>query len=164
MNFRFFQNRFSRRAALAGLIAAALGGASWSAHAHGGWHRGGFSDDPAKMEAGIDRMLDRMYSRIEATEEQKAKITPLVKNAAKEVAPLRQKAREARAKAVELLKAPAVDRAALESLRAEQIQAHDQASRRFSQVLADVAEVLTPAQRAQVAERLQSRHGRWHRG
>lgn len=172
MDFNFFRHRFFRRAALAGMVAAALGGASWAhAHGHGGWHRGGFSADPARMEAGIERMLKHLYVEIEATEEQKAKITPLVKDAAKEVAPLRQKAREARGKAVELLKAPTVDRAALEKLRAEQIQAHDQASRRFSQALADVAEVLTSEQRAKVAAHLQRRQGgrghgegRRHRG
>jgi len=51
-----------------------------------------------------------------------------------------------------------VDRAALETLRAEQLQLAEQASRRLTQALADVADVLTVAQRKQLAERI----GRWH--
>ncbi len=53
---------------------------------------------------------------------------------------------------------PSVDRAALEALRADQLQMAEQASRRFTQALADAADVLTPEQRKQLAERA----GRWH--
>jgi Spy/CpxP family protein refolding chaperone len=64
---------------------------------------------------------------------------------------------------MELLAAPAIDRGAIEQLRAEQIQAADAASKRLTQALADVAEVLTPEQRKQLAERMQKRHER-HQG
>src|SRR6266478_5825887 len=47
----------------------------------------------------------------------------------------------------ELLSHDPVDRAALEALRADQLKLAEQASRRFTQALADVADVLTPEQR-----------------
>ena len=68
------------------------------------------------------------------------------------------KMHDARRQAVELLSRESVDRAALETLRADQLRLADQASMRFTQALADVADVLTPEQRKQLAERI----GRWH--
>ena len=65
---------------------------------------------------------------------------------------------DARRQAVELLSHDTVDRAALEALRADQLKLAEQASRRFTQALADVADVLTPEQRKALAERI----GRWH--
>jgi Spy/CpxP family protein refolding chaperone len=68
--------------------------------------------------------------------------------------------REARQQAVALLAEPTVDRAALEVLRAGQLQLAEGASRRLTQALADVADVLTPEQRRQLAERAARWHGR----
>jgi Spy/CpxP family protein refolding chaperone len=50
-----------------------------------------------------------------------------------------------------------VDRAALEAVRVEAIQHMDLASKDLVKAVADVAEVLTPAQRQQLAE-LHKRH------
>ena len=49
-------------------------------------------------------------------------------------------------------------------LAAEHIVLAEQASKRFAQALADVAEVLTPAQRKQIAERMESFGRRWRHG
>ena len=54
-----------------------------------------------------------------------------------------------------------IDRGALEGLRSDQLQAADTASRRLTQALADVAEVLTPYQRQKLAEHVRHRRG-WH--
>jgi len=81
-----------------------------------------------------------------------------VKGAARELLPLRAKMHDARRQAVELLSGESIDRAALETLRADQLKLAEQASKRFVQALADVADALTPEQRKQLAERL----GRWH--
>jgi Spy/CpxP family protein refolding chaperone len=71
---------------------------------------------------------------------------------------MRDRMRDARLQAATLLAQPTIDRAALEALRANQLQLAEQASRRLTQALADVADVLTPEQRKQLAERA----GRWH--
>jgi Spy/CpxP family protein refolding chaperone len=70
-------------------------------------------------------------------------------------------ARTARAKAIALMSAPTIDRAAIETLRVEQIGLADTASKRIAQALADTAEVLSPEQRVKLAERMQRRQGRW---
>jgi len=162
------RRRFFRRAAIATLIAGLAGGIGVKAFAHGGpggWHRGGGymggPIDPAQMEARVDRMLKHMYIDIDATEEQKRKIDPIVKGAAKDLIPLRQQIRAARKQAMELFTKETIDRAAIEKLREGQIQLAAQASKRFTQALTDVAEVLTPEQRKQLAERM-GRFGGWH--
>jgi Spy/CpxP family protein refolding chaperone len=71
---------------------------------------------------------------------------------------MRTQFQDARRQAIDLLARERVDRAALEALRADQLRLAEQASLRFTQALADMADVLTPAQRKQLTERI----GRWH--
>lgn len=151
------RRRFFRFAA-AGAALAGLSGLAWKAAAHG--NRGG-PIDPARMDEHLDRMLKHLYVEIDATPEQQQKLEPIVKQAAKELMPLREKVREARRQGMELFSAPSIDRAAIERLRVEQIAAAEDASKRFVRALADVADVLTPGQRKTVAARMQHRrHGR----
>ena len=159
------RRRFLRRAAIATAFAgiATVIGVKALAHAGGPWghHRGGFMGatlDPARVDEHLDRMLKHLYVEIDATEAQKQQIAPVVKSAARDLLPVRAKMQEARRQAVELLSREHVDRAALEALRADQLKLAEQASMRFTQALADVADVLTPEQRKQLAERI----GRWH--
>jgi Spy/CpxP family protein refolding chaperone len=63
-----------------------------------------------------------------------------------------------------LLTADTIDRGAIEALRAEHLQLAERASRRFAQVLADMAEVLTPEQRKDLAGRMERHRSGWHRG
>lgn len=158
------RRRFFKRAAVATLIAGAATGIGMKAFAHagfGGWHRGGFLSgpvDPARLDEHLERMLKHFSVEIDATDAQRQKLAPIVKGAARDLLPLRTQLHDARRQAVELLSRDSVDRAALESLRESQLRLADQASRRFTQALADVADVLTPEQRKQLAERI----GRWH--
>ncbi len=99
-----------------------------------------------------------LYAEIDATDAQQQLLAPIVKGAAQDFLPLRAKMHEAHRRAVELLSQDALDRAALETLRADHMRLAEQASRRFIQALADVADVLTPEQRRQLAQHI----GRWH--
>jgi Spy/CpxP family protein refolding chaperone len=117
--------------------------------------------DPERAARFTDRMADRIVSAVDGTPEQKAKIATIAQAAMTDLMPMREKARAGRQRGLELLRAPSVDRAAMEALRAEQIALADGASRRVVQALADTAEVLTPEQRARLAERMQRRAGRW---
>jgi len=159
---------FFRRAgiaALVGTLATGFGAKAWAHGGPGGWHRGGGgfmggAMDPAKMDERIERRVKHFAVEVDATPAQTAKLTEIAKAAAKDLRPLREKVRDARKRGMDLLSAPTIDRAAIERLRAEQIQAADSASRRVSQALADTAEVLTHEQRKKFAERMQRRHGR----
>ena len=165
------RRRFFKRAAIATLIGGIAAGLGIKAFAQGGgpggWHRGGFMAGPldsAQVDEHLDRMLKHLYVEIDATDGQKQKLAPIVKQAVKDLLPLREKMQAARKQAVELLTGDAIDRAAIEALRAEHLQLAEQASRRIAQALADAAEVLTPAQRKELAARMEKhRHG-WRHG
>ncbi|HPU54473.1 MAG TPA: Spy/CpxP family protein refolding chaperone [Burkholderiaceae bacterium] len=145
------------------LAGAAVVVASLAACAPGQHHRGdgpmGHSGqmDPEAMGRRVDKGVDRVLSDVQASAEQKQKVGAIVRQAIADLAPLRDKHRTARKSAVDLLAAPTIDRAAMEALRAEQMQLADQASRRMTQALADVADVLTPEQRVKLKERLERR-------
>ena len=165
------RRRFFKRAAIATLIGGIAAGIGIKVFAQGGgtggWHHGGFTGgplDPAQVDEHLDRMLKHLYVEIDATDEQKQKLAPIVKQAAKDLLPLREKLQTAHKQAIELLTRDAIDRAAIEALRAEHLQLAEQASRRVTQTLADVAEVLTPAQRKELAARMEKHRGGWRHG
>jgi periplasmic protein CpxP/Spy len=140
-------NRF-RRITLATLAGGLAAGVGFTAFGRGRGH-----------EMDLDRMLKHLYVEIDATEEQKAKLEPIAKQAAKDLLPMRDSLRAGRGQAIELLTQERVDLQAIEALRAKQLQLADQASRRLTQAMADAAEVLTPAQRKELAAHVARR--RW---
>jgi periplasmic protein CpxP/Spy len=140
-------------------LGALLAGVAWKAHSHG--RHGAF--DPSRLEEYLDRGLKHFYVELDATPEQQRRLEPIVKEAARELLPLREKLQAARRRGLEILSAPAIDRGSLEALRVEQLQLAETGSRRLAQALADVADVLTPEQRKAIAERME-RHRAWSRG
>jgi len=161
------RRRFFWRAATATVIAGLATGIGARAFAHGGgvcgWPRGGLMGaalDPATLDAHLDRALKHLYVEIDATDAQKQQLAPIVKGAARDLLPLRAKMHDARRQAVELLSQQNIDRVALETLRADQLKLAEMASQRFTQAIADVADVLTPDQRKQLAERITRWQGR----
>jgi periplasmic protein CpxP/Spy len=164
LTFTFFGGRRGLYSTLAALsLAGAVGHAAAQAPQGGpasglGAHGGRGGHDMSRM---AEHRVDRIIKEVDGTPEQKAKLTQLAQAAQKDVQPLREQLMAARKKGMELLAAPAVDRAALEKLRAEQSQLMESISKRMLTHLADAAEVLTPAQRAKLAERMKARgeHG-----
>ena len=142
----------TRRTTIAGVlggIAASL--ASAGALAHGRRQHGAM--DPAQMDERIERFIGHLAVDVDATPEQRQKLTVIAKGAAHDLAPLRTQSRELRKQGVALFTAPSVDKNAVEQLRVKRMQNADAASRRISQALTDAADVLTPEQRKKAAER-----------
>ncbi|NLD55828.1 MAG: periplasmic heavy metal sensor [Burkholderiaceae bacterium] len=131
-------------------------------HRHGEMRGRGFSAE--RMGERIDRMAYRLVRSVDGTPEQEIKIREIARTAAKEVAELRKQGRELRKQGMDLLKAPSIDRAAIESLRGQQMALQDSISKRMSTAFADAAEVLTPEQRVKLAERAEQRGKRGQRG
>jgi len=155
----------TKRFTLAALFGGLLAGIGSKALAHGGRHGFGAGPiDPAEMNERIEQFVKHLAVEVDATPDQQEKLAVIAKDAAKELAPLREQAREARRKAIELFSAPNIDRAAIEQLRTIHLKQADAASRRLTQALADAAEVLTPEQRKTLAERAARHRGGWHRG
>lgn len=164
------------------LVGGLAGVAATKAFSHGGFghhmHRGpgivqlaaagGGAIDPAVAEARAERMARHFGVEVNATADQQEKITALVKAAAKDLLPLRDKMQSARKDLVDLVGAASIDKAAVERLRGEQMASADAATRRLSQAIVDIAEVLTPEQRKTLADRItawrEHRGWGWHKG
>jgi Spy/CpxP family protein refolding chaperone len=146
-------------AGLAALTGLGLAGAAAQAQ---GWGRRRM--DPEEMARRLDYRIGRLIKDVGGTPQQKDKLVAIATAALAELRPMREQLRAARRRGVELLAAPAIDRAALEQLRVTQVQAADAKSRRMVQAMADAAEVLTPDQRAKVADHLKQRMEHRRRG
>lgn len=146
----------SRRRWFAGL--AALGGIGLLAAqvpAHGWGRRGAL--DPQERARRLDYRIGRLMQDVGGTPQQKDRLLAVISAAMADSRPLREQARQARLRSLDLLAAPVIDRGALEQQRALQIQAADARSRRTLQAMAEAADVLTPEQRAKVVARLKLR-------
>jgi periplasmic protein CpxP/Spy len=122
---------------------------------HFAWQRGGLFDGPlsqAQIDDRIDRMTKHLAIELDATPEQQMKIAGIAKAVVGDLRPMREQAQAARARALNLLTAPSIDRSAIEQLRTEQIALADTASKRVVQALADASDVLTPEQRRKLAD------------
>lgn len=161
----FGRRRWSRRFAIGAMSVAAIGAAGIGfAHAHGpGGHGGqGWGQrDPAQMQRFMEERLRRALTEVGANEVQQTQVTDIMRAAMTELMPLREQGRNARQTSMRLLAQPTVDRAQLEVLRQQQVSLHDQVTKRMTQAFADVADVLTPDQRAKFAERFQRRMRDW---
>lgn len=140
---------------IGGLFAAGCASAQgWGHHGRGDW-----GDNPERA----GKMVSRLLSKVDASDEQKKKVADIVKSAMGDMKAIRDKSRDGRRATADLLARPTIDRAALEGLRAEQSRLAESASRRMTEALADAAEVLTPEQRAKLGERMKSRMEGHHR-
>lgn len=151
------------------LLGTMLGGIGLGVFARmaAGWHGGGphgrwHGADPAEMREHMQERLERLLDEVDATDEQEARIRAIAAQAFDDIEPYRTQRETVRKRAQEILTQATVDRSALEALRAEQVQNFEAVSRRFTQALADVADVLTAEQRTELAKHLSKR--RRHRG
>jgi Spy/CpxP family protein refolding chaperone len=123
---------------------------------HGPGPRGGmpmFGAMSGQMGRGIDRMLDGLG----VTDAQRSQIKQITTSAAADIRAQREAGRALHEKGMQLFAAPTVDASAAESLRQQMLAQHDQSSRRMLQAMLDVSKVLTPEQRAKMAQRAKER-------
>lgn len=164
---RFTLPTAATRLALGGLLlavagAAALPAMAWGPDArpdarpehaaHRGEHRGGPAEGPLS-----GRMLERLLERVKATDAQRADVRRIAEAAQKDLRAQHEAARADHQVLVGLLAKPEIDPAAVEAQRRKDLARHDAASKRMTQAMVDIAKVLTPAQRAQVAEDMRQR-------
>jgi Spy/CpxP family protein refolding chaperone len=150
--------------AVIGVLTLLVGAKAYVFAREGGWHHGWHgsmsSEDIAdRVEHGVKYVL----SEVDATADQKAKVTAILQAAAEDVHALGDQHLAARTHVHDILAAQTIDRAQLENVRADELRLADQASRRIVTAIADAAEVLTPEQRTKLIEEMQEHHG-WHGG
>jgi protein CpxP len=139
----------------ASLIAIA-GGALVFAHAGGTRHGGPMGEHAVEMH--LDHM-QAMLTKIGASEAQKAQIDGILKPALNDMQAVHKAHFAAFKQFHEVITAPSIDRARLESLRAEQVKSLDEASKRLVTALGDAAEALSPEQRAALVQEATKHHG-----
>jgi Spy/CpxP family protein refolding chaperone len=154
--------RSGRRSLIAIALATAVAAAAGTSFASSGpvlpghhGHAGHMAMAPADMDAHIDKVVEQCAA--DASADQKARLAAIAKAAVADLRPAHEQFRQTHARAHELLMAPVIDRAALEQLRAAQMQRIDFTSRRMLAAWEDAADVLTPEQRAKCAEKLRTR-------
>jgi periplasmic protein CpxP/Spy len=146
-----------------GVLMVLVGARAYVVAAGGGWHHGwqGGSMTSEQIAGRIEHGVKYVLSEVDATADQKIKVTAILQAAAGDVHALRDQHFAARSEIHEIMTAPTIDRARLETVRANELQLADQASRRIVTAVADAAEVLTPEQRTKLIEEMQEQHG-WH--
>jgi Spy/CpxP family protein refolding chaperone len=136
---------------LALLSAFAL--SAWAHPGYGQGPRGGMGDSPERAT----RMVEHMLRGVDASDEQRRQIRDIAQRAAADLKAQRDAGRTLRERQMQLFTQPNVDAAAVEALRQQMLQQHDQMSRRVTQAMLDASRVLTPEQRAKLAERMKQR-------
>ena len=132
-----------------------------------GWRGGDMGDRGGERMGGrgfgmmfpgaIERRVNRVLGLVDASTEQRQKVRSILEAAGNDLYPIRQQRAENRKQIREALAAATIDRAKIETLRQAQLKLHDSASKRFTDALTDAAEVLTAAQRAELAKRMEQR-------
>jgi periplasmic protein CpxP/Spy len=147
---------------VAGAVVLVAAGVALVAHAEGpggpgmGGPGGGmmmFGGPPEHMGHMIDHMLDGLG----VTDAQRSQIRQIVMSAGSDLKTQREAGRGGRDRAVQIFTAPSVDANAAEALRQQMETQHDQASKRMLQAMLDASKVLTPEQRAKLAQRAAER-------
>jgi protein CpxP len=130
-------------------------------HGMGGMHHGMgggmmFRGSPEHM----GRMIDHMLDGLGASDAQRSQIKQIATSAAADLKAQGEGGRALRQRAMQAFTAPTVDAGAVEQVRQQMVQQHDQMSRRMTQAMLDIARVLTPEQRTRLGERMRDRQAR----
>lgn len=132
---------------IADALVLAIAGTTWStvSYSKRGW-------DGDRLEHFVAWKTDYMLDQVEASDDQRTKVQAIVASALTDMEEFRDLKREDRQGLIAALTDETIDRDALEGLRLRKIEAVDRMSQRMLTAIADAAEVLTPAQRKELAE------------
>lgn len=154
MNAPRIQNLF-RVATVA--AALALGGVAAHAQPGHGDHHGG----PGMMAPGLfGGHMGHVLDLVNATDSQRSQIEAIFKAARQDLAGQRDAGRKLHEQMATLYTATNIDAAAIEATRVQISAQHEAASKRLSQASIDAARVLTPEQRAKIAEVMKKHQAR----
>lgn len=153
-----------RRIFKGAFFVAALVGIPWAvAHAAGGGgfcHRGHDAPQSAEeLRERLDKGASRLGNRLDTSAEQSTQIDAVLDRVAPELFALKDDKDALHQDFRAALTSPTVDAAELESLRVEGLALADTASRIVVKSVADVAKVLTPEQRHELADLAARFHG-----
>jgi Spy/CpxP family protein refolding chaperone len=150
------------RVVLTAVLAVAAAGAASRVHAQDMGAGPMHGPQPGMMMHGgpggrMGHRIDHMLDGIGATDAQRAQIKQIFMAAGADIKAQHAAGRALHVKAIQIYGAPTLDASAAEALRQQREALHDQASKRWTQAMLDAAKVLTPEQRAKLAQRAQER-------
>jgi Spy/CpxP family protein refolding chaperone len=148
-------NRSAGRLLATGLVVALAGSVMLTAEAAPDGHRH-HGPGPGAMMMG-PMLSPRLLDAVNATAEQRSQIRQIMEAARTDLKAQRDAGRSLHDQLRTLFTQPTVDANAAEALRQQQLAQHDAASKRIMQAMLDVSRVLTPEQRAKIAEQLKDR-------
>ena len=165
MQIQSSSNTMHRLLAVATLALA--GSTAWAAGPGG---PGGPGMDMPFMRMGGPAM-GHMLEQAGASAEQRSQVEQIVKTAREDLRAQHEQGRALHEQMRDLFLQPAVDPAAVESVRQQMLARHDQASQRMTKAMLDVSAVLSVEQRQQLADamrqgaqKMHDRRGRHARG
>jgi protein CpxP len=138
------------------IMAAIQDGAGFHRPWRAGWGHHAMNPEAAKEHL---QVASKWALRgIDASPAQQEQIDKILGGAVDDLFRLREKHQSNREAFAAQLGGASIDRAALEEIRKSEMTLADEASRKFVQALADVADVLTPEQRQALIERVHQHH------
>ncbi|MFG6439612.1 Spy/CpxP family protein refolding chaperone [Roseateles sp. LKC17W] len=145
-----------------GTVAAALALSGMAAQAMPGGGHGRHGGGPGAMAASgpFGGFGGHMLELVNATDAQRSQIKNIFQAARKDLSGQREAGAKLHQQLAALYAAPNIDAAAIESLRQQMSAQHEAASKRMSQASIEAARVLTPEQRAKIAEVAKKRQAR----
>jgi protein CpxP len=105
-----------------------------------------------------DRMAERALDRVDATDAQRAQVDAVLDTAVPKMFAIHEDGAALREQGRDLFTAPTIDRAAVESLRAEAMTLADEGSRLMADTAVQIATILTPEQRQDLGAAMD----KWH--
>jgi len=152
------RSRF-RSLAIIGAIVAAVAITAGFGYGRQAMRHGPPGMHPGMMRDRAEFMVDRALKKVDASEEQRAQIEAILEASFEEGMAMRGDHETMHVEIQSILTADTVDRSRLEALRAEKLEQAEKMSKLLTKTIGDVADVLTPEQRRELAEYAESR---WH--
>ncbi len=118
-------------------------------------HRGG-AMTAEEFRARFDKVTRRALDKVDATEDQRARIKPIADDLAAALYGFREEHRAIRSRFIKAFEADRVDPAEVAKIRQDALDLADRASRTLTDAMVKASAILSPGQRRKLAER-------WHR-
>lgn len=125
-----------------------------------GMSHGGHGEHGGMGMMPFGRHLDHLLTEVKASDAQRQQIKQITDKARADIQALHEQGKGLHERTMALWTAPKLDAAEAEKLRQQMLTQHDQVSKRMTQAMLDVGNVLTPEQRAKAAELIKARRER----
>jgi Spy/CpxP family protein refolding chaperone len=108
---------------------------------------------PEEFRQKFDKATQRALDKMDATEEQKAKLKPIADDLATALYGFREEHKAILKRFSKVFEAAKVDPGEIEGIRADALALADRASRKMTETIVKTSDILTPEQRRKISER-----------